>query len=152
MDPMLDFTGKVALITGAASGFGKLLAAELGKRGARLVLAYHWRSLSVVASSPALTMCAPLRRHRTRTPHCPFRQMLRQVILQASLQSKGCCASRRSKGEEQLQEQSHELWPAKMKKRARVRALIDPLPRARATSKGKALRNEALARSAAAGP
>ena len=25
MDPMLDFTGKVALITGAASGFGKLL-------------------------------------------------------------------------------------------------------------------------------
>ncbi|HCR79384.1 MAG TPA: 3-oxoacyl-ACP reductase, partial [Alcanivorax sp.] len=38
MDPMLDFTGKVALITGAASGFGKLLAAELGKRGARLVL------------------------------------------------------------------------------------------------------------------
>lgn len=38
MDPMLDFTGKVALITGAASGFGRGLAAELGKRGARLVL------------------------------------------------------------------------------------------------------------------
>jgi NAD(P)-dependent dehydrogenase (short-subunit alcohol dehydrogenase family) len=38
MDPMFDFTGKVALITGAASGFGRGLAAELGKRGARLVL------------------------------------------------------------------------------------------------------------------
>lgn len=38
MDPILDFTGKTALITGAASGFGKLLAQELGKRGAALVL------------------------------------------------------------------------------------------------------------------
>ncbi|WP_226704222.1 SDR family NAD(P)-dependent oxidoreductase [Microbulbifer elongatus] len=37
-DPMLDFTGKVALITGAASGFGALIAEELGRRGARLVL------------------------------------------------------------------------------------------------------------------
>lgn len=37
-DPLLDFTGKVALITGAASGFGALLAKELGKRGASLVL------------------------------------------------------------------------------------------------------------------
>ncbi|SHG00067.1 hypothetical protein SAMN04487965_3117 [Microbulbifer donghaiensis] len=38
MDPILDFTGKVALITGASSGFGKLLARELGERGAKLVL------------------------------------------------------------------------------------------------------------------
>lgn len=37
-DPMLDFTGKVALVTGAASGFGALIAEELGRRGARLVL------------------------------------------------------------------------------------------------------------------
>ncbi|WP_444930235.1 SDR family NAD(P)-dependent oxidoreductase [Microbulbifer sp. SSSA002] len=37
-DPMLDFSGQVALITGAASGFGELLARELGARGARLVL------------------------------------------------------------------------------------------------------------------
>lgn len=37
-DPILDFTGKVALITGAASGFGALVAEELGRRGARLVL------------------------------------------------------------------------------------------------------------------
>ena len=37
-DPLLDFRGKVALITGAASGFGALLARELGARGARLVL------------------------------------------------------------------------------------------------------------------
>nr|WP_010133244.1 glucose 1-dehydrogenase [Microbulbifer agarilyticus] len=37
-DPLLDFTGKVALITGAASGFGALLAEALGHRGARLVL------------------------------------------------------------------------------------------------------------------
>lgn len=38
MDPILDFTDKVAVITGAASGFGKLLARELGVRGARLVI------------------------------------------------------------------------------------------------------------------
>lgn len=38
MDPLLDFTGKVAVITGAAQGFGKLLAQELAKRGAKLVI------------------------------------------------------------------------------------------------------------------
>jgi NAD(P)-dependent dehydrogenase (short-subunit alcohol dehydrogenase family) len=38
MDPILDFTGKTVLITGAASGFGKLLASELSNRGANLVL------------------------------------------------------------------------------------------------------------------
>lgn len=38
MDALLDFTDKVVLITGAASGFGKLLAAEFSRRGARLVL------------------------------------------------------------------------------------------------------------------
>jgi len=37
-DPILDFSGQVALITGAASGFGRLLARELGQRGAKLVL------------------------------------------------------------------------------------------------------------------
>jgi hypothetical protein len=37
-DPLLDFSNKVVLITGAASGFGALLAKELGQRGARLVL------------------------------------------------------------------------------------------------------------------
>ncbi|WP_144207807.1 SDR family NAD(P)-dependent oxidoreductase [Shewanella donghaensis] len=38
MDPLLNFTGKVAVITGAAQGFGKLLAQELAKRGAKLVV------------------------------------------------------------------------------------------------------------------
>lgn len=38
LDPLLDFSGKVVLITGAAQGFGKLLAEELAKRGAKLVL------------------------------------------------------------------------------------------------------------------
>ncbi len=38
MDPLLDFTGKVVLITGAASGFGALLAESFDARGARLVL------------------------------------------------------------------------------------------------------------------
>jgi hypothetical protein len=38
LDPLLDFTGKAVLITGAAQGFGKLLAEELTKRGAKLVL------------------------------------------------------------------------------------------------------------------
>jgi len=35
---MLDFSNKTALITGAASGFGKLLAEQLSSRGANLVL------------------------------------------------------------------------------------------------------------------
>lgn len=38
MDSLLDFTGKVAVITGAAQGFGKLLAEALAKRGAKLVI------------------------------------------------------------------------------------------------------------------
>ncbi|TWX68079.1 glucose 1-dehydrogenase [Colwellia demingiae] len=38
MDPLLDFTNKVVLITGAAKGFGKLLAQALAERGAKLVL------------------------------------------------------------------------------------------------------------------
>ena len=38
MDPLLDFTGKVAVITGAAQGFGKLLAEALATRGAKLVI------------------------------------------------------------------------------------------------------------------
>lgn len=38
MDPLLNFTGKVAVITGAAQGFGKMLAQELASRGAKLVI------------------------------------------------------------------------------------------------------------------
>jgi len=38
LDPLLDFRGKVVLITGAAQGFGKMLAEELAARGAKLVL------------------------------------------------------------------------------------------------------------------
>lgn len=38
MDSLLDFRGKVAIITGAASGFGALLAKGLYERGAQLVL------------------------------------------------------------------------------------------------------------------
>jgi NAD(P)-dependent dehydrogenase (short-subunit alcohol dehydrogenase family) len=38
LDPLLDFSGKAVLITGAAQGFGKLLAEELAQRGAKLVL------------------------------------------------------------------------------------------------------------------
>lgn len=38
MDKLLDFTGKTVLITGAAQGFGALLATELAQRGAQLVL------------------------------------------------------------------------------------------------------------------
>ncbi len=39
MDALLDFSGQSALITGAASGFGKELALELAARGAQLTLA-----------------------------------------------------------------------------------------------------------------
>lgn len=38
MEPYLDFTNKVVLITGAAQGFGKLLAEALAIRGAKLVI------------------------------------------------------------------------------------------------------------------
>ncbi|MDP5040102.1 MAG: SDR family NAD(P)-dependent oxidoreductase, partial [Paraglaciecola sp.] len=38
MDELLDFTGQVALITGAGSGFGRLLTLGLAKRGCRLVI------------------------------------------------------------------------------------------------------------------
>lgn len=38
-DKLLDFSGKVALITGAASGFGAALALQLAERGAKLVIA-----------------------------------------------------------------------------------------------------------------
>jgi NAD(P)-dependent dehydrogenase (short-subunit alcohol dehydrogenase family) len=38
VDKLLDFTGKTVLITGAAQGFGALLAEQLAARGAQLVL------------------------------------------------------------------------------------------------------------------
>lgn len=38
MDPLLDFSGQVAMITGAASGFGRLLAQGLAMRGCNLVI------------------------------------------------------------------------------------------------------------------
>ena len=38
MDALLDFTGQVVLITGAGSGFGRLLSLGLANRGAKLVL------------------------------------------------------------------------------------------------------------------
>lgn len=38
MDPLLDFTQHTAIITGAASGFGRELAIALNKRGCNLVL------------------------------------------------------------------------------------------------------------------
>lgn len=38
MDPLLDFSGQRVIITGAASGFGKLLAQGLSRRGASVVL------------------------------------------------------------------------------------------------------------------
>ena len=38
MDPLLDFSGKTALITGAAQGFGALLARDLAERGASIII------------------------------------------------------------------------------------------------------------------
>ena len=41
MDSLLDFSNKVILITGAGSGFGRLLAEGLGSRGAKPVSYTH---------------------------------------------------------------------------------------------------------------
>lgn len=38
LDPLLDFTNKVVLLTGAASGFGAIMAQEFSERGAKMVL------------------------------------------------------------------------------------------------------------------
>lgn len=38
MDALLDFSGQVAIITGAASGFGRLLSKGLAERGCHLVI------------------------------------------------------------------------------------------------------------------
>lgn len=38
MDPLLDFSGKTVLITGAGRGFGKLLAKQVAMRGGNVVL------------------------------------------------------------------------------------------------------------------
>jgi NAD(P)-dependent dehydrogenase (short-subunit alcohol dehydrogenase family) len=38
MDSLLDFSGQVALITGAGSGFGRLLSKGLAERGCKLVI------------------------------------------------------------------------------------------------------------------
>ena len=36
---MEDFRGKIAIVTGGASGIGKALAEELGKQGAKVIVA-----------------------------------------------------------------------------------------------------------------
>jgi len=53
-DPLLDFSGRRVLITGAASGFGALLAQELAVRGASLVL-------GDIEAAPLDTLAATLR-------------------------------------------------------------------------------------------
>src|SRR5690606_8911963 len=53
-DPLLDFSGRRVLITGAASGFGALLAQELAARGASLVL-------GDIQTAPLETLAATLR-------------------------------------------------------------------------------------------
>ncbi|MGD2143756.1 MAG: SDR family NAD(P)-dependent oxidoreductase, partial [Anaerolineae bacterium] len=37
----MDFTGKVAVITGASRGIGRAIALELGRRGASVVVNYN---------------------------------------------------------------------------------------------------------------
>jgi NAD(P)-dependent dehydrogenase (short-subunit alcohol dehydrogenase family) len=41
LDTLLDFSGQVALITGAGGGFGRLLSQGLAKRGCNLVISIN---------------------------------------------------------------------------------------------------------------
>lgn len=51
-DPLLNFNNKVILITGAASGFGAIMAKEFSARGAKLVLGdIHLSALKELAES-----------------------------------------------------------------------------------------------------
>lgn len=56
MDPLLDFSGQVAMITGAASGFGRLLSQGLAARGCNLVIGdINQQELDNTVSSLTLT-------------------------------------------------------------------------------------------------
>ena len=60
MDPLLDFSDKVALITGAGSGFGRLLAIGLAQRGCALVI-------SDINQQNLAQTCQMVEAHSTKT-------------------------------------------------------------------------------------
>jgi NAD(P)-dependent dehydrogenase (short-subunit alcohol dehydrogenase family) len=54
----MDLAGRVAIVTGAATGIGKAIAADLVARGAKVVLADPGTSIDGIGADPKATEAA----------------------------------------------------------------------------------------------
>ena len=94
MDELLDFTGKVALITGAGGGFGRLLAQGLAKRGCKLVISdINQQNLDeTLASLPdqnnAISMLCDVSKEQDYVILCLFSR--HEAVVEEQCKSKFC--------------------------------------------------------------